>query len=96
MPASFPGGWREEGRLYRAYCAPAAKIIQEFKSRTRDTRNAKGPPEDLGKFIGAQQTGREYKRPGDTKWVSVRDKAAVEQICRVKNANGEPAEQIDP
>lgn len=88
-------GEKKVGYMER-YSPEAAKVIKEFKGRTHNVEGAKGPPADLGKFIGAQQTGRQYKRPGDTKWVSTREREAFERIVKVVNADGTEAKQIEP
>jgi hypothetical protein len=71
-------------------------IIADFKQKQQTAKPTMGPPADLGRVTNASRNGREYKKPGAAKWVSIRDKAAVEQVCRVVDSAGNAAVPVDP
>ena len=76
------------------YSPEARKIIEQFRATAKNTQ--RGPPPEMGRFIGAQQTGRQFKRPGDAAWTYVRETEKINAICDVRDSSGTPAKELLP
>ena len=76
------------------YTPEAKKVIEEV-NRPRQG-GTPGPPPNLGNAIGAQQSGRQIKKPGDKDWIAALSPQGNALTREIKCPDGKTATAVRP